>query len=255
MFNNLGINKNRHMFNENVDFNMNGFIEQGIEFEKYGQKYYSDNEHALLGNTSSPFWGSIVEAFNGEDSAQPFGTEVDLPSVSLVDATQFNNLVSNYATTHKTYSSAILGTHPPIAADRSSIEKDLQSQHDRIISEADEINDQMKSNAETEAALRAANRYNQGLLNQKMNNLVQQNSTVGVLNDKYDSNTVIGALETTGLNMNSNYYHFLVYFIVSITLISFTFNMLANPNANVLNAIYVIVGLLAVYLVSRYYAL
>jgi hypothetical protein len=72
---------------------------------------------------------------------------------------------------------------------------------------------------------------------------------------KYDDTTIAGAMENTSLNMTSMYYHFLVYFLISATLIAFTFNIMVNPDANVMNAIVVVGALCTVYIISRHYAL
>jgi len=51
--------------------------------------------------------------------------------------------------------------------------------------------------------------------------------------------------------MNSMYYHYFVYFIITVTLLSFTFNIMVNPNANVMNAMFVVGALLLVFFISR----
>ena len=66
-----------------------------------------------------------------------------------------------------------------------------------------------------------------------------------------DEITTRGKLETTKLRMTSNYYFYLVYFIVAITLISFTFNILVNPNADEMSALFVAGGIVVVFLISK----
>ena len=72
---------------------------------------------------------------------------------------------------------------------------------------------------------------------------------------EYDNVSVDGALEYTALQMNSNYYHVFVYLLVAATLIGFIFNLMMNPEANVLKAIYVLGALFVVYFISRYYTI
>jgi hypothetical protein len=72
---------------------------------------------------------------------------------------------------------------------------------------------------------------------------------------KGTEDTIAGKIETTTLNMNSMYYHYFVYFVITVTLLAFTFYMLVNPNASVLNAMYVVGALMVVYVVARKYEL
>jgi hypothetical protein len=63
--------------------------------------------------------------------------------------------------------------------------------------------------------------------------------------------TLAGKIEASDLRMTSMYYHYLVYFIIAATLLSFTFNIMINPEANVMNAIVVVGGILLVYFFTR----
>jgi hypothetical protein len=51
--------------------------------------------------------------------------------------------------------------------------------------------------------------------------------------------------------MTSNYYFYLVYFIVAITLLSFIFNIMVNPTADAMNALFVVGGIVLVFLISK----
>jgi hypothetical protein len=66
-----------------------------------------------------------------------------------------------------------------------------------------------------------------------------------------DNNTAFGKMETTHLSMTSNYYFYLVYFIVAITLLSFIFNIMVNPTADAMNALFVVGGIVLVFLISK----
>jgi hypothetical protein len=63
-----------------------------------------------------------------------------------------------------------------------------------------------------------------------------------------DTISLAGQLETTTLNVYSNYYHYLVYLLVAVTLIAFIFYLLLNPEANVVNIMYVVSGLVLVFI-------
>ncbi len=213
MSTNLGIYNNHHMYNENINFDINKHIEQGVQFKKYGTKYESDNAHKLLQDSSSPEWSSIVEAMTLPMSINQAQNIVALNHESP-DAATFNNLVSNYATLYKSYTTNMV-TKRPNDAQRVAMENALDQQHDVIVTVAKQI----KSGG------------------------------------KATTDTISGKIETTTLNMNSMYYHYFVYFVITVTLLAFTFYMLVNPNASVLNAMYVVGALMVVYVVARKYEL
>jgi hypothetical protein len=236
MFNNLGITH----------------IEQGTQFKNLNKKIYSENEHKFLQETSSPEWGSVVEAFNGTDSAAQQNA-ITVQTASS-DELQFNNLVSDYATAYKTYTSSML-SKPPTDANRIAMEAALTSQKNTIIAAANKINNDISNNSGVNARLVETLASNRMTINNGLMTLSDHKNNAKQGINKFDNNTIAGSLETTGLNMNSMYYHYIVYFIVSITLISFTFNIMINPEANVMNAIYVVGALILVFLIARRYAI
>ena len=213
MFENLGIYNNHHMYNENIDFDINKHIEQGVQYNNYGKRYQAENTYSLLQASSSPEWSSIVEAMTLPASVQQTQNIVALNDPSP-DAVTFHNLVSTYATLYKTYISTML-TKPPTDIQRVAMENTLAQQQAVIVTVAQQI--------------KAKKAYHQ--------------------------DTIAGKIETTTLNMNAMYYHYFVYFVIAVTLLAFTFNMLVNPNANVLNAMYVVGALLVVYYFARKYDL
>ena len=188
MSTNLGIYNNHHMYNENINFDINKHIEQGVQFKKYGTKYESDNAHNLLQDSSSPEWSSIVEAMTLPMSINQAQNIVALNHDSP-DAATFNNLVSNYATLYKSYTTNMV-TKRPNDAQRVAMENALDQQHDVIVAVAKQIKSGGKGTADT-----------------------------------------------------------------TVTLLAFTFYMLVNPNASVLNAMYVVGALMVVYVVARKYEL
>ena len=107
------------------------------------------------------------------------------------------------------------------------------------------------------------NTYNSSLLHNSLElqeieeELAEQKNAImyATKNNKLDKHTVAGKMETSALNMNSMYYHYLVYFFIAVTLIAFIVNMLVNENANTMSATYVICALVFVYVISRYYAM
>jgi hypothetical protein len=234
-------NDNNSNPNNLAQYDINKHIEQGVQFKNYGKKYYSENEHNLLQETSSNTLGSITEALTGGDSTQwPGSGASNNPENESI--ANFNELVSTYSTLYNSYVSIIM-TRPPTDAPRLAMEKALRDQNIAIQDAAKNIHYNPNLVSGNNAAV---NQINTALheLKKKQNDVLAQEN-------KYNMDTVNGQIETTNLNMTSMYYHYFVYFAISIVLISFTFNILVNPNANVMNAIYVVVGLLAVYFFVR----
>ena len=208
---NLGIYNNHHMYNENLMLDINKHIEQGVQYKQYGKRHHVENQHSLLQASSSPEWGSIVEAMSVPASINQMQNIVALNQQSPDEVT-FNNMVSNYATMYKTYTSTML-TKAPEDNQRIAMEQNLAQQQEVIITVAQQIKEKKK----------------------------------------HTSDTVAGQIETTDLNMTSMYYHYFVYFVLSVTLLAFTFNILVNPAADIMSAVYVVGALLAVYFVMRKY--
>ena len=69
---------------------------------------------------------------------------------------------------------------------------------------------------------------------------------------QYNQPTIAGALETSNLNTTAIEAHYMVYFILAITIIAYIFYIALNPNANVLYATYVVITIVVVYVVSRW---
>lgn len=212
--NNLGIynDENNKENNDSTEFNLNDHILQGIEFNNYSKLYeISGNvRHHLLENSSSEKWGSIVEAFNGDEStSKNKQNEVEFSTHNDDNDDELNKELNKFATEYKTYASSDINHLDP----EPSVE----------------------------------------LMNEKLDDLKEGfgcKKREG-FEDKLKTETIRGKIETSALRMNSMYYHYFVYFIITVTLLSFTFNIMVNPNANVMNAMFVVGALLLVFFISR----
>jgi len=67
-----------------------------------------------------------------------------------------------------------------------------------------------------------------------------------------DPITLDGQLETSTLKAISVRYHYLVYFFLAVTLVAYIFYLWVNPNASVINAMYVTGSLVLVYIMARF---
>ena len=206
--NNLGIYNDEN--NDSTEFNLNNHILQGIEFNNYSKLYEINGNvrHHFLENSSSEKWGSIVEAFNGDDSTSK-NKQNEVVRDNDDNNDEFNKELNKFATEYKTYVSSDINHLDP----EPSI--DLMSKKLDVLKE--------------------------GFGCKKREGF----------QDKLKRETMRGKIENSTLKMNSMYYHYFVYFIIAATLLSFTFNIMVNPNANVMNAMFVVGALLLVFFISR----
>lgn len=243
MVDNLGI------YNSQVDseYDINQHIQQGAQF---GQNIYSANEHTFLQESSAPEWGSIADAYNGDNSVKKRGI---LEGMAMTpEHVQFNNMVSQYATAHNAYTSNIL-RNSPTDASRQAAETALLAQQNNVMSAANQIGARWQDANVSRWKLDNALNNTQANMHKKLRELAAQKNKFNNLNNKYDDTSVHGAMETSALMMNSMYYHVFVYLAIAATLIAFVFNLMVNPNASVLNATFVLGGLFAVYIISKYF--
>ena len=229
-------------------------IAQGITFAKYGKEYETvkGNNHPYLQFTSSPSLSSITEAFTSITQ-----TQTDL----LKNEDIFNQKLNNYSTAYKLYNTFLLNIQGPLSAD--DLKKNTQMKADLLIKNADLMNigkliiadmNELQGQGQgqgQDSSLRQVFDTNKSDLNDSLDKLLIERNKFNTMTI-YDQDTIDGSLETTALNTNSIFYHYLVLIIVSITLLSFTFNLLVNPEADVLKALYVIGALIAVYIISTY---
>lgn len=241
---NLGINNyhNYHSYNKNSQNNMNSHTIQGKLFNKYNNKYKSiiENKGGFLTKLTSGF-GSVIEAMESIESVQKSNDDLKRTSIITEQEDEMNKLTSEYSTMYNTYTE---NSGSMTDKERKDIEEELLVKKNRLKLLSENIKNEMNR-----------------LLSD--NNIVAEKETEttdaiegmqGFDADDYlnlDEDTVRGKLETTKLRMTSNYYYYLVYFIISITLLSFTFNVLVNPNADVMNALFVVGGIVVIFLISK----
>jgi hypothetical protein len=248
MVDNLGI-YNSHV---NSDYDINKHIEQGVQFKQYGRKIYPANEHNFLQESSSSKWGSVVDAYNGDNSVIKRGLIEGMTMTE--DQIQFNNLVSQYVTDYKTYTSNFL-QKPANDASRKAAEEALLIQKNNIITAANELNDTMQENRDYQVELDDLLYDNQRDIDEVVDKIDEYKNSEGDWKIKHDGITLDGKMEASALRMNSMYYHVFVYLTIAAALVAFTFYFMVNPEANTLNAIYVVVALLGIYFISRYYVI
>jgi hypothetical protein len=136
---------------------------------------------------------------------------------------------------------------------RKAAEAALLIQKNNILAVAKQINSEVQLNNATRAELMNVFNGTQQDMRFNLNELNVHKKKIEEMRENYDLESINGAMETTELNMNSMYYHVFVYMLIALTLFAYIFNLLVNPNANVLNAIFVLGSLSMVYIISKYF--
>ena len=224
---------------------INADTDQGSSFLNYKKKY--NNVHDLLAISSSPEVGSIVEALDGTDSISQYKSAKE-QQLSADQAT-FNTLLSQYTTLYNTYIASIK-TPLPTDSSNNVIIANLQSKNTQLIQLAEKILGGINSIQTTSNTLNTSIQSKQAKLKDDLNKLQIQQSKMSTR--KYDMDSVEGAIETTGLSMNSSFMQYIVYFFIGITLLVFIFNMTINPEADIMKASFFLIALCSVYIISRW---
>lgn len=231
---------NYRSYNKNNQNNMNSHITQGITFNKYSDVYTNTNkkEHGFLSKLTSGF-NSIIESMDTIESSQNSNEDLKKVNTILGHEDEMNRLLSEYSTMYNNY---VDNSKNLNEEGRKKIEEDLLYKKERIAllsgNVKNEMNQLLKSNELTET--NDTSQVNEGFENINLQNYM-----------KIDETTTNAKIETTRLDMTSKYYFHLVYFILAITLISFTFNIMINPNADVMNALFVVGGIILIFLISK----
>ena len=217
-----------------IMYNMNGLdilnehIEQGIDFTKY-KNNQKNNEFRLFGS-------NLVEGLQG----------------SSID-TAFNTLLSEYIILNNTYNSELSSTTKTVSPAQ------LNEKYFALRNEANNLKTKMNTLDTQNTSMTSNITANIEELNEKLNEINQLQSPLDQMNGaqmqtqtQRNDDNINGKLETTALSMTSTYYHYIVYFLVCVTIIAMTFNLLFNPDADVMKSVFVVGGILAIYFISKY---
>lgn len=252
---NLGI------YDNNEDNDNNSANIQGASFMDYRKKFIQagSDEHKLLTESSSPALGSIIEAMNATESVGGYKSAAEQTLSADEDA--FNALLSQYTTAYNSYISSKYMTNAsngikPSATDSSNnavLEANLQSLNNRLLTLATTIVGEINAlKTTTHSNLRVSIEKKQESLMQRINELKEQRGKFENINKHFDIDSIDGAIETSTLNMDAFYVHYIVYFFIGVLLLIFIFNISVNPEADTTRATFFIVALLSVYIISRY---
>jgi hypothetical protein len=227
------------MLSYNLDKYKNADLKQGRYFKQYEQevKTYTFERLPFLELTSMPGLTSINEAFNGDDSIMAKNKHVkDNLSQSEAD---FNKTLSEYSSLQQNLASSGL-YHKTDPSVNQKIMARLSQLNDKLIQQAKNISSEMATIHVDDDSVRYYIKGKQATLDNYISKLAAQRS---------DMETVDGMRENTRLIRTSNQYHYLMWFIVLITLISLFFYILTSEL--VMDTLLVIICLMVIYLLAR----
>ena len=211
---------------------LNEHIDQGIDFTKI--KKNKKNEFSLLDKSFLPNLDKNYTTIEG------FTTPID---------TEFNRLLSEYISLNSTYNAELSSTYKTVTLDQ------LNETYIALKNEVNSLKTKMNTLGTQHTTMTSHITSNIGELNEKLDKLNQLRTPLdqqAQMTQQMTTNTLNGKLETTSLNTTSIYYHYIVYFLVCVTIIAMTFNLFLNPNADVMKSVFVVGGLLAIYFISKY---
>ena len=224
----------------NIMYNMNGLdisnehIEQGIDFTNI--KKNTKNDFTLLDKAFLP---------NLEPNLEKNYTIIEGFSPPI-DA-EFNKLLSEYTILNDTYNAELTSTSKTVTPDQ------LNAKYTDLINEANSLKTNLNTLGTQNTTMTNNINSNIAELNETLNQLNQIQSPLDQMSRQtMNANTINGKIETTSLNMTSTFYYYIVYFFVCVTIIAMTFNLLLNPDADVMKSVYVVGGILAIYFISKY---
>jgi len=229
------------------DMTMN--IQQG-EYYKKVNRCFTDSGRihmAPLQLTSAPYLSSISEAMQGNDSTVSTNSTTTTPI--SVNEDEFNKTLVEYTTLYNTFSEESLkknsesgaSANAPITIDPVVLQR-LIALNNKLIDLADKINKEISDLKVTDATLKAKISDQQSSLANYITQLKDQQTKINSVED------VDGFKQNTELVLISNKYHYLVWFILGLTIIAILLYTISNDN--VPNSMVLIVSLLSIYFVS-----
>jgi hypothetical protein len=205
---------------------LNEHIEQGIDFTHI--KNNNKNDFSLLGESFFPNLENKYTIIEG------FPTPID---------TEFNRLLIEYIILNNTYNAELTSTTKTVTLAQ------LNEKYIVLKNEANSLKTKMNTLGTHNTSIITNITSNIEELNENLN---QIQNPLHQMNTQTNDDNINGKLETTSLSMTATYYHYIVYFLVCVTIIAMTFNLLLNPNADVMKSVFVVGGILAIYFISKY---
>jgi|688.fasta_scaffold208279_3 hypothetical protein len=239
----------------------------GADTEQQGQLYkkvnriFSDSGKihvAPLQLTSAPYLSSISEAMQGNDSTLSSSDSTTKMTISNNEE-EFNKTLVEYSTLYNTFSEEFLKKNTPAApgpADATApgpagtaapgtapAAQRLIALNNKLVNLADKINQEIGTLKVTDANLKKQIDDQQSTLSTYISQFREQQNKMTDMDINVD-----GLAHTSELALVSNKYHYLVWFILGLTLIAIGLYTITNDNVS--NSVVLVVSLLTIYFVS-----
>jgi hypothetical protein len=219
---------------------------QGQRFMEYGRVYASAaRPHLqLLEISSSPEINSIVETFN-DDNSMISNKTVDNSSISGIEK-EFNRTLNKYTAAYKNFTETTLNGKNSKEVIQSYF-SNLQRLNDKLISLAKAMGNEL---VVKDKNLKGGLDNHQLKLKTYISKLNEDRRNIMNINKGYD--TVSGEYINSELNLVSNQYNYIVWFILSITVISITIHVImSNSVSDNVGNIILIVSLISLFLIVK----
>ena len=230
----------------------------GADTEQQGQLYkkvnriFSDSGKihvAPLQLTSAPYLSSISEAMQGNDSTLSSSDSTTKMTISNNEEA-FNKTLVEYSTLYNTFSEEFLKKNTADAPDGTATNAHAPAQrlialNNKLVDLADKINQEIGTLKVTDANLKKQIDDQQSTLATYISQFREQQGKI----QDMDIN-VNGLAHASELALVSDKYHYLVWFILGLTLIAIVLYTITNDNVS--NSVVLMVSLLTIYFISRW---
>jgi len=228
----------------------------GADTEQQGQLYkkvnriFSDSGKihvAPLQLTSAPYLSSISEAMQGNDSTLSSSDSTTKMTISNNEEA-FNKTLVEYSTLYNTFSEEFLKKKSDGGADAAAHApaQRLIALNNKLVDLADKINQEIGTLKVTDANLKKQIDDQQSTLATYISQFREQQNKMSSIQDI----NVDGLAHTSEVALVSNKYHYLVWFILGLTLIAILLYTITNDNVS--NSVVLVVSLLTIYFISRW---
>jgi hypothetical protein len=228
-------------------------IQQGKEYIKVNRIFTNSGKIHIkpLQLTTIPGLGSIYEAMNGDDSIHSANTVIKTNISSHEE--EFNKTLVEYSNTYNTFSEDVLNGNNRNSQGNTNDKKanidpilwnHLLSLNTKLIDLAGKINSDVNSLSVTDDNLKKQMEQQQSTLNTYIAKLKAEKNNMDKINNM---DNVDGLQQNSELVMVSNKYHYLMWFILGLTIIAICIHIMSGGDAG--NGIVLLVSLLALYFV------
>jgi hypothetical protein len=221
------------------------FLKQGSEAQKL-MAQYDQNRFPYLQVTSAPFLTSITESMRGEESTQA-RMQRNINAEVTESERAFNQALTRYSALNQIFMDSLLQQDDP--AKIMQLRAELTEVNFELITLAKRINEDMDDIPILDEKSRQQIKQQQASLGDYIDELQKDKKRIKKAHIELAN---IGAQsEDAALQYKSIHLQYIVWIFLSITVVSFTLNILFNENAQAISGIIIILLLLIIYVVAK----